>query len=301
MKNIPFVSVVIPTYYSYATLPDCLTALQAQTYTDFEVIVVNSSQETKTAQLMTSQFPEVHFHQSPSRLYPHAARNIGIGSASGKFIVLTDPDCIASPNWLKELVITHLAGADIVGGSHGVAESGLLSMAVHLIKFYWILPNLPSGTRDILPSANVGYARHVLEQTGELNGSVFCGDAILAWEAGKLGYVLKFVPSAIIHHHHADTFTGMLASRYSRGREFISERNRFFEWSIAYMLLYLVTFWLQPLLVMVRAGQATWRAGWFGAYLITLPLQFLGHLAWTLGEAHGIISYLLSNRHQKPS
>jgi len=301
MKIIPFVSIVVPAYYSHTTLPNCLTALQAQTYTYFEVIVVNSSQEADTPHLMTTQFPEICFHQSSVRLYPHAARNVGIARAKGSFIVLTDPDCIASPTWLETLVACHQTGAGVVGGSHGLASNGLLPTAVHLIKFYWILPNLPAGTRDILPSANVGYARHVLEQTGELKGSVFCGDAVLAWEAGKLGFPLQFVPSAIIQHHHDDTLKAIIASRYSRGQEFIIERIKFFEWSPRYLMLYLAMFWLQPFLVLLRAGKDTWRAGWFRVYLMTLPLQFLGHLAWTLGEARGIIQYMLSITYRKSS
>lgn len=301
MKNMPFVSIVIPAYYSHKTLPDCLTALQAQTFSDFEVIIVNSSQETITSNLITSQFPDIHFYQSPTRLYPHAARNIGIACAKGSFIVLTDPDCIASPTWLETLVACHQTGVEIVGGSHSLASGGLLPTAVHLIKFYWILPNLPSGTRDILPSANVGYSRDVLQQTGELKGAVFCGDAVLAWEAGKLGYPLHFAPSAIIHHHHDDTLKDIITVRYARGHEFIIERITYFEWSTSYLILYLALFWLQPFLVLFRAGKDTWRAGWFRLFVMTLPLQFLGHLAWTLGETRGIIQYLMSNIHRKSS
>jgi O-antigen biosynthesis protein len=301
MTNTRFVSIVIPAYYSYTTLPACLHALHAQTYRDFEVIVVNSSQETETSNLMTAQFPDIHFYQNPSRLYPHAARNVGIDYAKGDFIVFTDPDCIADPNWLEALVIQYRSGAEIVGGSHALAQAEWLQTGIHLIKFYWILPNTKAGKRSILPTANVGYARHILEKTDFLKGSIFCGDAVLAWEATALNYSLHFLPSAIVRHHHDDTLKSIMKTRYARGREFITERIIFFEWSHRYMVLYLVTFWLQPFLVLARAAKDTWQAGWFRAYLMTLPLQFFGHVSWTLGEAHGIIQYLIANQSENKS
>jgi glycosyltransferase involved in cell wall biosynthesis len=301
MMKAPFVSIVIPAYYSYTTLPACLHALHAQTYRDFEVIVVNSSQEAETANLMTAQFPDIHFYQNSSRLYPHAARNVGLDYAKGDFIVFTDPDCIADPNWLEALVTQYQSGAEIVGGSHALAQAEWLPTGIHLIKFYWILPNLKAGKRSILPTANVGYARHILDKTGRFKGSVFAGDALLAWRADQLGYTLCFLPTAIVNHHQDYNLIGILQTRYTRGDEFIRERATFFEWSHPYMVLYLVTFWLQPFLVLARAGKDTWRAGWFRAYLMTLPLQFLGHVAWTLGEVHGIIQYLIAHQSQHKS
>ena len=71
----PRVSIVIPAYFSNDTVAQTLAALRAQTYRDFEVVIVNSSPETTTQELIRGQFPEVNFEQSPTRLLPHAARN----------------------------------------------------------------------------------------------------------------------------------------------------------------------------------------------------------------------------------
>jgi hypothetical protein len=77
----PFVSVIILAYYSAATLPSCLDALRGQTYRAFEVILINSSQETGTQALVCAHYPEVLFEQQTQRLLPHAARNCGAALA----------------------------------------------------------------------------------------------------------------------------------------------------------------------------------------------------------------------------
>jgi glycosyltransferase involved in cell wall biosynthesis len=63
----PLVSVVLPAYHSYETISLSLDALRKQSFRDFEVIVVNSSPETITSELVTANYPEVQFFQSPVR------------------------------------------------------------------------------------------------------------------------------------------------------------------------------------------------------------------------------------------
>ncbi len=117
----PRVSVVIPTYYSSSTLEISLEALRRQRYRDFEVIVVNSSPEEETGRIVRERYPEVVFVQSPVRLYPHAARNEGIGRARGEVLVFTDPDCEPAPDWLERLVAACDGGTRVVVGAMGLA------------------------------------------------------------------------------------------------------------------------------------------------------------------------------------
>ena len=65
--GIPRVSVVLPAYFSDGSIAQCLDAIHAQTFQDFEVIVVNSSPESRTKEIVTSRFPRVIFEQSSTR------------------------------------------------------------------------------------------------------------------------------------------------------------------------------------------------------------------------------------------
>lgn len=281
----PRVSIIIPAYYSDATLEDCLRSLRAQTYRDFEIILINSSPEERTRHIVTSAFPEVRFQQSLTRLYPHAARNHGVSLARGQLLVFTDPDCRARSDWLARLVGACQAGHRVVGGGMELASERWFERGVHLCKFSWALSGLDAAPHWIVPSANVCFERGVWDAVGPLAGDLFCGDALLSWRAAERGYSPWFEPRAVVEHRHQGTLASFWRERLTRGREFGRVRAAFFRWSRARAALHaFLAPWLL-LLVMARAGRDAWRGKWGWSYLSTLPVQFIGQLGWCLGEA----------------
>lgn len=284
MKHAPRVSVIIPTYYSHETVASCLEALRAQTFHDFEIILVNSSPEEQTQQIVTSRFPGVLFSQSPSRLLPHAARNYGVCLASGELFVFTDPDCRAHPDWLACLVAAYDAGHCVVVGSMGLVSHRWLEQGIHLCKFSSLLPGLPAGFRWIAPTANVCYARALWEKVGSFNGDRFCGDALLSWRASASGYTPWFEPHAVVEHRHADTITSLWCQRISRGKEFAETRTEFEQWSRLRAVLHLLGLPALIMLVLIRTGRDAIKSGWGVRSFLTLPVQIVGQTAWCLGE-----------------
>lgn len=280
----PRVSVVLPAYFSDATVAACLDGLRRQTYRDFETIVVNSSPEERTGALVTSRYPEVRFIQSPVRLLPHAARNRGVEVARGTLLVFSDPDCVPRPDWLARLVETHEAGHAVVGGSMELAEGAWFERGVHLCKFHWALRGLPAAPHWILPTANVLYPRAAWEVVGRFDGERFAGDALQSWRARASGYETWFEPRASVAHRHGGTWRSVWRERRTRGREFAETRMAFEGWSRRRAALYAA---LMPALVVgvtLRAGRDALRSGWGVPFVATLPLQVAGHLAWSLGE-----------------
>ena len=142
----PRVSVIIPAYRSAATIEACLKGLERQSFRDFETIVVESSQDEETAEIV-ARFPGVIFEQSPQRLFPHAARNRGVELAGGSLLVFTDPDTRARPDWLEQLVAAADAGHELVVGANAVSEQTWSERGVHLCKYSPVLAGLPPGPR----------------------------------------------------------------------------------------------------------------------------------------------------------
>src|SRR5262249_36257245 len=153
----PAASVVVPAYHSASTIGDCLDGLARQGFRDFEVIVVNSSQEVETERVVREMLPSAIFEQSRVRLLPHAARNRGVELARGENLVFTDPDCIAEPDWLEALVAGSEAGHRIVCGAMALRQPSRFALAVHISKFSSWLPGLHAGPRAIAPTANALY------------------------------------------------------------------------------------------------------------------------------------------------
>lgn len=279
----PSVSVVLPAYYSHASLASCLESLDAQTFRDFEVIVVNSSPESRTAEIVTQQFPQVLFHQSPARLFPHAARNVGVSLAKGELIVFTDPDCVPQSDWLAVLVEASRSSS-VVQGSVDVKGRDWLARGVHLCKRFSLLKGLPPYRPWIVSSINVAYSRAAWEDAGPLDGDLFCGDAVLGWRAAAHGHAALFEPRAVVENIHDESFGGLIRQRYSRGREFAGARADYEDWPRWRAAVFALASPVLIGIVLVRAARTSAAGGWASDFIKTLPVQLAGHSAWIIGE-----------------
>src|SRR5262245_5211459 len=102
----PAVSIVIPAYRASHCVPDALASVFRQTFTDFEVIVVNDG-SPDTAALTRAVAPystRVRYIAQTNR-GAAAARNTGIRMARGEFIAFLDADDI----WLASFLECQMA------------------------------------------------------------------------------------------------------------------------------------------------------------------------------------------------
>ncbi len=105
----PLVSVVIPTCDRQDILNRCLAALAAQTYPNFEVIVVDDHSQDSTPALLAElaeQQPALNLRslRNDQPLGANPSRNRGIRAARGEFVAFLDSDCIAASDWLEKLM-----------------------------------------------------------------------------------------------------------------------------------------------------------------------------------------------------
>jgi glycosyltransferase involved in cell wall biosynthesis len=99
------VSVVIPAYQSSASICQALDSVFAQTFTNFEVIVINdgSPDTAELERVLQPYFPRIQYKKQPNQ-GPSAARNAGIIAARGKYIALLDADDYWFPDHLAKQV-----------------------------------------------------------------------------------------------------------------------------------------------------------------------------------------------------
>ena len=286
------VSVVVPAYHSDGTVAELLEGLREQTFRDFELILVNSSPGDGTGGTVARLFPDATYIESTTRLLPHDARNRGAEEARGDFLTFTDPDCRPHPRWLEQIVAAHRHGHRAVAGAMEVhGESTRFERGVHLCKFWWALPGRADGPVWVAASANASYERTLWEEIGPFPGG-FSGDAVLSWRAAAAGAAPWFAPSAIVEHHHAGGPGDLWRERLVRGREFGAARTRYERWPARRLAAAVAAAPLLPPLVLARAARASAHAGWTHAYVATLPVQALGHAAWTAGETASFASLL---------
>jgi glycosyltransferase involved in cell wall biosynthesis len=95
----PTVSIIIPTYNREQLLGRAIQSALAQTYQDFELIIIDDGSTDNTDRLVKSFNSEkIRYIRHKKNKGPAAARNTGIRSAKGNYIAFQDSD----DEWMPE-------------------------------------------------------------------------------------------------------------------------------------------------------------------------------------------------------
>lgn len=90
----PKITIIIPIYNAESTLRRCLDSILAQTFTDFECLLINDGSKDRSGEICdeyASNDSRISvFHQENSD--PSSARNFGLTQAKGQYIVFQDSD-----------------------------------------------------------------------------------------------------------------------------------------------------------------------------------------------------------------
>ena len=95
------VSVIIPSYNSEKYIGETLASVCAQTYADFEVLVMNDCSQDRTAEIVekyAQKDSRIHLINLPGNKGVSHARNQGVRMASGEWIAFLDSD----DKWTKD-------------------------------------------------------------------------------------------------------------------------------------------------------------------------------------------------------
>tara|TARA_R110002049_G_scaffold306635_1_gene505434 strand:- start:7102 stop:8076 length:975 start_codon:yes stop_codon:yes gene_type:complete len=103
MDNTPLVSVIIPTYNRENMVGNAIKSVLAQTYSNFELIVVDDGSTDNTKTLIEGNFPEARYIAKPNGGQA-SARNKGLEHANGKYIASLDSDDLWGKAFLSSMV-----------------------------------------------------------------------------------------------------------------------------------------------------------------------------------------------------
>ena len=103
MSRAPTFSVVVAAYNAARTLPATIRSVLAQTWSDFELIVVDDGSSDGTAAAAREATDARARYIRQENLGPAAARNTGVGSARGTFVSLLDSDDLWLPDYLETM------------------------------------------------------------------------------------------------------------------------------------------------------------------------------------------------------
>jgi GT2 family glycosyltransferase len=213
----PLVSVVMPVRDGMPWIEDQLRAVAAQQImADWEIVVADNGSRDGTIPYvirMCEHYPRVHMIDASARRGPGAARNAGVQSARGRFLIFCDADDVVRPGWLDAMTEA-LTEADVVAGvfDFSVLDGSPMTVPV------------PAGTSQLgfLPfalGANMAVRRDAFEALDGFSEELPVGEDVdLSWRLQLAGYRFNVAAGAIVHKRERSSSGPMFRAAWEYGR-----------------------------------------------------------------------------------
>ena len=98
----PYFSIIVLNWNGERYLTRCLEAIAAQTYQDFEVILLDNASTDHSIEGIETRWPEIKVVRFEENLGFSRANNIGARQASGDWLAILNNDAFPEPNWLEQ-------------------------------------------------------------------------------------------------------------------------------------------------------------------------------------------------------
>ena len=100
----PLVSIIILNYNAGKLLMNCVQSIIKSNYSNFEIILVDNNSTDNSHIECKNENEKIKLIENDENFGYCEGNNIGIRQASGKFIVILNPDTIVDVDWLKFLI-----------------------------------------------------------------------------------------------------------------------------------------------------------------------------------------------------
>lgn len=230
------VSIIIPNYNGMKFLPDCMAALERQTSTDFETIVIDNASADDSADWLREHYPQVRLVVNEHNEGFSGAVNQGIRLSECPYVLLLNNDTEVTPEFVENMI-------------RSIERSErIFSVSCKMVQFYdrehlddagdlycllgWAFQRGISRSADDFNrpvrifsacAAAAIYRREVFEEIGyfDLLHFAYLEDIDVGYRARIAGYENWYEPSAVIYH----VGSGTSGSRYNDFKVKLAARN----------------------------------------------------------------------------
>jgi len=125
MTSLPLVSVYIPTHNRADILSNAVESVQAQSYPNIEIMIVDDGSTDSTPAILkqlSSKYENVIHHRFDIPKGACAARNQAINMSSGKFVTGLDDDDRFLPHRISDLVSRYEEGISLISSSYSIYD-----------------------------------------------------------------------------------------------------------------------------------------------------------------------------------
>ena len=201
-------SFIIPVYNRPDEVDELLQSLTAQTFRDFEVLVVEDGSSVPCRDVAERYSDRLNLHYyAKTNSGPGQTRNYGAERSRGEYLIILDSDCILPPDYLaaveKEL---QTAPADAFGGPDRAhpSFSDIQKAINYSMTSFFTTGGIRGGKKKMdkfYPrSFNMGVRREVYLALGGFSKMRFGEDIDFSIRIFKGGYRCRLFPDAWVYH-----------------------------------------------------------------------------------------------------
>jgi N-acetylglucosaminyl-diphospho-decaprenol L-rhamnosyltransferase len=254
-------SVVVVSYNTCHLLKQCLASV-LRTSLLLEAIVVDNASVDGSADMVQSDFSQARLLRNDRNVGFAAATNQGLAQASGRYLVLLNPDAEVRPGALEAMVdfLDHQPKVAAAGPQlrypSGARQQSCFNFPTLVMSFFDFFPInhrfLNSRLNGRYPWKDDGVPfpidhplgacmvvrREAMEQVGMLDEGffIYCEEVDWCWRMKKAGWAVYCVPEAVVVHHEAQSTRQRAPAMFvelhrSRRRLFAKHRSPAFRWA----------------------------------------------------------------------
>jgi GT2 family glycosyltransferase len=213
--NLPSVSFIVVNFNGGTLLSRCLASIRAQTFEDYEIIVVDNGSTDTSCEAAHHQFPDITLLRNAENLGFAQANNRALQVAQGALIALVNNDTTLDPGWTRAM-LEGLRNRPDAGAAAGRTLRARHTELIDSAGFAFYSCGSAStwsgaradtfANRDHVPLGAVAaaamYRRAALEKVGFFHAEYFCyyEDTDLGIRLVLWGYPTVYVPDAIAFH-----------------------------------------------------------------------------------------------------
>lgn len=218
-------SVIVPVYNRPDEVRELLESLTLQTYTGFEIIIVEDGSDRPCKKVVEA------FHSRLDLRYivkenegPGPARNRGAREASNEYLLFFDSDCLI-PDHYMETVNRRLTSEpfDVFGGPDRAAHNftsiqKAISYAMTSLFTTGGIRGSEQRKQKFYPrSFNMGISKKAFEAVDGFADIRFGEDVDLSLRLEKEGFSLGYLPDAFVYHKRRSTLRSFYKQVFNSG------------------------------------------------------------------------------------
>lgn len=214
-------SVIIPLYNKEAYVRKALESVAAQTYKDFECIIVDDGSTDNSAAICEEYLSTQYtIHPTPDNIHhtPYtirllkqansgvaAARNNGVAASKGEYVCFLDADDWWESTWLEEMdrLIQEYPDAGLYATNYIYYKPGKTRVALNILRG---IMNYPKAylRSEMMPVTSITTCmpRKVFEEMGGFPEDIKLGEDFLLWAKTALHYKVAYCEKPLAYYNN---------------------------------------------------------------------------------------------------